>query len=147
MARLDYYAIEQAIAAQLTAAAELSGVTVTVEQEPEFDEGSKVIIYLINREAPEELQSLSAGKRTRFYITYVAVCVAQALDLRGAMEARDDLLGNVETALMSDRTFSGAANTSWIGGGDFENARNGDEGLFNAAGEIEIVVDAVSVAT
>jgi len=147
MARIDYYAIEEAIATQLRAAATLVGVTVDVEQEPDFAEGSKVVIYLIGRNAPEEMQSLSAGLRTRYEITYVAVCMAQMLDLKGAMEARDDLIGNVETAIMTDRTFGGAVKSCWLMGGEFENARNGDDGLFNAAGEIEIVVDATSIAT
>lgn len=146
MARLDYYQIEQDIATQVRDDAAMSGVTVDVEQEPDFVEDKKVIIYCINREAPEELQSLSAGLRTRYYVTYVAVCIAAALRLKDAMEARDDLLSNVELALMKDRTFANAqVKTSWLNGGDFDNARDGDEGLFNAAAEIEIVVDATTI--
>tara|TARA_Y100000310_G_scaffold171492_2_gene171696 strand:+ start:8951 stop:9394 length:444 start_codon:yes stop_codon:yes gene_type:complete len=146
MARIDYYAIEESIATQLRDDATLSGVTVDVEKEPEFTEDKMVIVYCISREAPDDLQSLSAGLRTRFYVTFVAVCIAAALDLKDAMEARDDLLGKVEVALMQDRTFDNAqVKTSWIGGGDFDNARDGDEGLFNAAAEIEIVVDATAI--
>jgi hypothetical protein len=148
MARIDYYQIEEDIATQLRADANLTGVTVDVEQEPAFAEDKGVFIYLVGREAPAELQTMSAGKRTRFYIHIVLVCMAQALELKAAMEARDDLMSNVELALMSNRTFGNAqVQKFWIEGGNFENSRDGNDGLFNSTGEVEIVVDATSIAT
>jgi hypothetical protein len=142
MAVIDYYQIEKDIAAQLSADARLSGVTIAVEEEPEFSEGKFVVIYLINREAPAEMQSISANQRVRMAVSYVLVCAAAGLELAAAMEDRDDLIGNVELSLMANTTFSNAqVISSYLSGGEFENSRNGDDGLFNASGEVELVVD------
>lgn len=142
MAVINYYQIEQDIATQLRADARLSGVAVTVEEEPEFGEGKFVVIYLINREAPAEMQSISSNQRVRMAVSYVLVCAASGLELAAAMEDRDDLIGNVELSLMANTTFSNAqVISSYLRGGEFENSRSGDEGLFNASGEVELVID------
>tara|TARA_Y100000310_G_scaffold279946_1_gene299384 strand:+ start:176 stop:622 length:447 start_codon:yes stop_codon:yes gene_type:complete len=148
MARVDYYQIEKDIKTQLEADADLASVSVRIEEEPEFVMGDHVIIYLLGREAPEDMQSISAGTETRYLVTFSIMCFSTGLQLEQLLERRDDLLSQVELALMSNRKFANAQiQSSWLQGGEFENSRNGDEGLFNAGAEIELVVDVTAIQT
>ena len=139
MARIDYFAIEEVIKTQLTGDSTLVGVSVHVEDELTMARGKHVFISLERRDAPDE-QAIAAGTQTRFQIRFSLKCFDFGLDRRGALEARDDLLGKVEVALMKDRTFSGAVAMSWLAGGEFESGQ-GTDGFF-AAAEVVLIADA-----
>ncbi len=146
MARADYFAVLEAIEAQLKADEDLAEATILVEEDLSFQPGDTVIIYLERREAPANQQGLSAGKRTRFLVTFSVWCYHFALDTRPAMKKRDDLIGRVEVALMRDRTYRGSVESSYIDGGNFASGRT-EGGLYMAGAEIRIVADLISIVT
>lgn len=146
MARVDYYALEEAIRTQLKTTATLADTTILIEEEVMMQPGNVVVIYLDRRDAPADEQVISAGRRTRFNIKFTIACYHSGLDKSVVMEQRDDLLGKVELALMADNTFSNSVDASWIEGGDFENARNqGGTAGFVSVGTIELIAQVSAV--
>lgn len=143
MARVDYFAIEEAMAKQLRDDDTLFGVTILVEEELKMGKEDSVIIYLDRREAPADLQTISAGQRTRFNLNFTVNCFTFHLDKQVAMENRDDLIGKVEVALMKDHTFGGTVTGAAITGGDFDTASDGSAGFMSAA-SIEITARATA---
>ena len=150
MARLDYYAIENQIKTILEADSDVTGhwgernTRVLIEREMVFgmDELPAVMIYLDRRDATPG-QPIAAGTRTRLQLRFSIWCVDFHLDsMAMACEARDDLMGLVEVALMKNRDLDGKVGASWIEGGEFMSAEN--DGSFIAAGEIVLVADGVS---
>lgn len=147
MARVDYYAIEQAIQTLLQGAASLSGVVVTVEEELLFGAEATpwVGIYLERRDAPSDQQSLSAGQRTRFRLRFSIWCWEYSLEsVAKAIQLRDDLLGKVEVVLMGDRTLGNTVSTSWLEGGEMPSARLPGGSGWVSGGEIVLVADALA---
>lgn len=147
MARVDYYAIELAIQTILQSAPSLSGVVVTVEEELLF--GAEITpwvgIYLDRRDAPANLQSLSAGQRTRFLLRFSVWCWEFSLEsVAKAIQLRDDLLGKVEIVLMDNRTLNGTVNKSWLEGGEMPSARLPGGSGWVSGGEIVLVADAIA---
>lgn len=145
MARVDYYAIELAIQTQLQAASGLTGVTVALEEELPFGMASDqtVEIYLERREAAADLQGLSAGRQTRFRLHLSLWCWGYSLEsVAKACQIRDDLMGNVELALLGDHTFAGAVTSSWLEGGQFDTKESpGATSGFSMGGQIILVAD------
>jgi len=146
MARLDYYAIEVAIKTILDAT--LLATTVLIEEVVAYIEGPLVVIYLDRRRAPAELQQLSAGTSTRFELDLTLWCLALSYDgVREASQLRDNIIGQVEVAMMADRTIGGTVMSSWIEGGEFRNSRTEDDSGFISAGEVKIIASARSSTT
>ena len=143
MARADYYAIEDAIRAVLAAASSLSGVTILVEEELTVQRGSVIGIYLEDRTAPAEEQPIAAGLETRFHVNFTIWCwhFGVGRDRRPVMEARDDLVGNVEIALMGNRDLNDTVDSSWLTGGDFLSGPDPTGKQFMAGASINLTVD------
>lgn len=143
MARVDYYAIENAIAAVLRADATLAGVTVMVEEELSFQRGSIVGIYLDDRSSPQDLQAISAGTETRFIVNFTVWCWHMGIgrDRTMVMQQRDDLVGKVEIALMKNRTLSNTVNMSWLEGGEFISGPDPQGNQFMSGAEIKLSAD------
>lgn len=146
MARVDYYAIQEAIKTVLDADANLSGVTVVLEEDEFLIEQTPWIgIYLLDRNKDGE--SIAAGTRQHFDVRYELWCVEHHPEtVRQAAEARDDLIGNAEVALMGNRNLSGtlAAGVALeIESGEFETARS--QAGFVMAGSI--IVRVIATAT
>lgn len=144
MARADYFAVLEAIEAQLKADEDLAEATILVEEDLSFQSGDTVIIYLERRSAPANQQGLSAGKRTRFLVEVSVWCYHFGLEARPAMKNRDDLMGRVEIALMRDRTLRGMVDSFYIDGGSFNYGRT-EGGLYMAGAEVRIVADLISI--
>ena len=147
MARVDYYAIELAIQTLLQGATSLSGVMVTVEEELLFGAETTpwVGIYLDRRDAPADLQGLSAGQRTRFLLRFSIWAWEYSLEsVAKAIQLRDDLLGKVEIVLMGNRTLDGTVNKCWLEGGEMPSARLPGGSGWVSGGEIVLVADAVA---
>src|SRR3990167_3473965 len=148
MARVDYSAIEDAIETVLKADANLAGVKYLVEEELVMGTGDIIGIYLEDRNAPEGMQSVSAGKRTRFLIRFSVWCwhFGIAKNKRLVMEKRDDLLGKAEIALMGNRNLNDTVNTSWLEGGEFESGKDEAGRQFMSGGQIILTADATAVS-
>lgn len=148
MSRVDFYAIEQAIAAQIAADVGVQAYApmIVVEDAVMMEEGARVGIYLGERDVPPDLQSISAGTRTRYHLAVSVWSFAYGYTITDAMVLRDNLLSAVEIALMKDGTFGrGDINTSWIKGGKFDSAR--DEKGFNVGAETKLIVDVTAIDT
>ena len=148
MARIDYYAIGNAIKTALQADATLSGVTVELETETLMSDAARgpghVSIYLAGRSATPG-QAVAKGTRQIYEIAYSIVCRAASLDPIDALQKRDDLVGKVEIALMSlpDRSFTNRVESWYLGGGEFDRM-DVDDGLM-AAGEVVLVATARAI--
>lgn len=151
MARADYKAlltniqtqITNAIPAAVGANPSITGLLVKVEEDYVVTE-KWCGIYLVGRQAPAALQSLSAGRRTRFDARVDIWSWQYASDYALAAGLRDDILSFVETALMADRTFSGACAMSWIEGGDFVTGKAPTGGRFFAGAQTILTCDLTS---
>ena len=142
MARVDYFGIEAAIQDILQADANLSGVQVLVEPAMVHQEGDVVAIYVDRRSAPADLQTISAGTRTRFLVSFSLWCYHMNLDVPTALQKRDDLMGKVEVALMAvNRNLNSTVNMSWLEGGEFLNGQSENNDIFMAGGEIQLIAD------
>ena len=152
MTALNYSTITEAVRSQIELYAKtyaddypnLGSLKVVAEREFEFTEGW-VGIYLIRRTAPDERQSLSAGLKTRFNLEFEIKVWHYAAETSLAVEIRNEVLGMMETAIMSDRTFAGNVNACWITGGEFESGRDpSNNGKFWAGASVNLTCDCTS---
>ena len=143
MSRVNYFEIENQIRAVLAAATDLAGVTILVEEEIAVQRGNVVGIYLDDRSAPSELQSISAGTRTRLLVQFSIWCWHFGIgrDRRPTMQARDDLVGKVEIALMGNRNLNSTVNTSWLEGGEFISGPDPTGDQFMSGAQVRLTVD------
>lgn len=141
MPAVDYYGIEEAIKAQIVDNIGRQNVAVLVEEALTFQDGDVVVIYLERRDAPASLQTMSAGTRQRYEVTFSIWSWVFGIEVGPIMERRDDLIGEVETALMANeaRNFGRDDVEHWrLEGGEFENASFEGAG-FGLAAETRIV--------
>tara|TARA_Y100000310_G_scaffold78084_1_gene74721 strand:+ start:12257 stop:12712 length:456 start_codon:yes stop_codon:yes gene_type:complete len=147
MARIDYYDIEVKIRDILDAEASLTTASITIEEDQPLDTNPWVAIHLENRASPEG-QPIAAGTRTRYRIRFSIWCWCWSLESgRAAAEARDDLIGNVEIALMKNRTLTDTVLHSWLEGGDFITTKHEvEEGITGTAymsgGQVVLMAEA-----
>ncbi len=140
MAAVDYQGIRTGIRAAIQARGSLSGVTVLIEPEivHAIDLAPCVTVTLTGREAPEDEQQLRAGQSTVYNVAATLAVIHFSMVGRDeAVRLRDAILGEVELALMADRTLGGVVQGLWLDGGPMEVERAG-EGPFYAAAAIEV---------
>ena len=144
MAAINYWNIEQQIASIIKTA--VARATVLVDEEIDFAEGDVVGIYLDDRSAPADLQSLSAGTRLRQMVSFKIWCwhFGFGKDRSVAMQARDTLIGDVETALMAKVTLNDTVNYSYITGGEFISGPEPTDRGFAAGGTVDLVAEALA---
>lgn len=141
MARVDYYAIEEAIADHLRVQEDLQNVNIPPpETEFSFERRPMVLISLDRRDAVEG-QPLAAGTRTRYTVRFSLWCYQFALKLKDASEMRDDLIGKVEVALMKNRTLDNSVHYMQLEGGEFESGPAPGIQGFVSAGEIILTAE------
>ena len=140
MARADYYAIEKGVKVTLEADLALQGVRYFIEEEVTWaDSVPAVFIYLDSRDAAPEEQRLAASTRVDYLVNLSLWCIDGHFDsLELASQARSDLVGKVEVALLKDPTLDSSVDYSWLEGGEFMNARD-DQSGFITAGEVRLV--------
>lgn len=146
MAKVDYFAIASEVKTVLAADSALTGVQVTVEDEPPLDSGPWVAVYLESR-TPTDRQSLSAGKRTRFRLRMSVWCWQFSLESTAkAAQLRDNLVGLVEISLMGNRTLNDKVGCIWLEGGQLLSEQIKSETMsgFVAGGEIVVIADVVA---
>jgi len=126
MARILYFAIEEAIRDILKADNNLKDDMVVIEEEPptNIDLGRWIGIYLERRDPIAG--SIAAGKRQRLQMTFAIWCAASHMEsVAQACQERDKLMGQVEIALLGDtnKTLNSTVQRFELGGGEFESAR------------------------
>lgn len=145
--RIDYYDIEEELAQILRTDPRTQEAKVLVEEELNISEGDTILIELERRDAPPDLQTASAGLRTRYQIQISVWCYAYAFEKEVSMRRRDDLLGRVELVIQENRGLNGKVGSTWLQGGDFENRRDVAGQGFVAAAQIEVICEATAVST
>lgn len=146
MARIDYFDIEETLADVLRADPALSGTLIQVEERIVLQDSDFVDIFLEEREAPDELQPIAAGKVTRYQLRLSVWCFGYALELKEAGRRRDALAAKVEIALMKNRSWHAQVGQSWIGGGRFDNRENEETGGLLSGVETRVIADVKAVA-
>ena len=144
MARIDYWNIEQQIASIIKTA--VPRARVLVEEELDFGESDVVGIYLEDRTAADNMQSISSGTRMRVGIQFTIWCwhFGFGKNQAVAMQQRDILVGDVETALMAAPTLNNTVTTSWITGGEFLAGPEPSNNGFAAGATVNLLVDATA---
>lgn len=124
MAKVDYWDVENEIAAILRAHESMYEVTVLVEPEMTFSSEMTpwLGIYMESRMAPSG-QSLSAGRKQRYILDFRIWVWCFSLDVSEAIQRRNSLVGVVELVLMGNRTLNDKVDMSWIEGGRLPSAR------------------------
>lgn len=120
----------------------LEGTTVEVEADPpaNIEKAPWVGVFLTSWESSGR-QVLAAGTAKRILVEFELVCIAADLEeFRTAAKRRDELMGNVQLALLSDVTLGGTVELRDMTGGDFENA-NADGGGILASGTIRVQIE------
>lgn len=147
----EYASIADAVADQLKAFAGLDGVRVETEQDPVLglpDDGGRALVVESLRRRPSPGQSMAAGKRLRSRFQVCISAVGYDLEsFRAAAAKRDALIGQVELAVLADRTIGNRVSNLEIMGGDFYRASApGNAGPFASIGEtiLEMDVSAIS---
>lgn len=140
--RIDYTAILQAIRQAIVSDTEVERhdpeITHRVYIErPLTLEAPSIFVYRERRDAPEDQQRLSQGRRVD-YDLQIAVWVTEFdMDsVERSSERCDALLGKVELALLNDRTLGGTVNYILLQGGEFI---SGEDNQFYSAAEIALV--------
>lgn len=148
---IDYWTIKQAIKTILDT--QLSSLTprplVAVEQTfPSVPRESWIGVYQDGREAPEDIQVMSAGTKVRLRVRHVLWVWRYAMEQDKAIQLRNSLLGQVEIALMLDRTLGGLVETAWLEGGRLVTADDPSKsGRFFAGAELVLTAQAAARST
>jgi len=106
------------------------------------DDMPQIFIYLLRRTAPDGLQLLAAGKKQVYHLEFAIYTFLYGLELKPLLRARDNLIKNIETVLMNNRTFNELVDTSWLRGGEMPSGKlEGDEVGVVAGGEILLTAE------
>ena len=148
MSRIDYGAIETAIQTVLDADPSVGGAGVKTILEDQFPFGAEatpwVGVYLENRELAGD-QPIAANTVVRMRLRFSLWCVTYSLDIPSAMSARDELMGNVEIALLKVPTLNLAGVRTFLAGGDFQTGQ--EAGTWEAAGEVVLTCEVRGTTT
>lgn len=151
MSAASYDEVVNALAEQLRSYSGLEGVRVEVEidevQGLPDDGGRALIVESMNRR-PSSGQPMSAGRRLRNRFSIIVTSVGFDMEsFRAAAAKRDALLGQVELAVLDDRTIGGMVANLEIQGGEFYRARAlGSPPLFAAVAETVLEMDLSAIS-
>ena len=124
MGRVAYHAVAEEIANILLADPTLAARAVRVV----VDEGNAlgpelcpfVNVRPARRDLPVAIQPIAAHTVARFLVTYTLECWEFSLDgMAHAARLRDELLGDVEIALLRNASLNQTVAESWLNGGTF----------------------------
>ena len=148
---VDYVGIRDEIETILQADTRTNEARIYIEEEPQFglsDYTSAIAVFMDNRVTPIDVQSIGAGKRTRFNLRVSFWVVAFSMEsYRKACDARDTLMGQLELVLMDNRTLTGKVATSWLEGGEMFSAKDQQTSTFTAVAEVAMVLDVSAINT
>jgi hypothetical protein len=141
---IDYWAIREAIRRAIRTYPELGQIEVHLEPSGDVppERCPCVLLFMTGRSTPDELQRISAGKRTDHRLVFSAWVIDYSLDtLEAATRRRDAVLTKVELALMVDRTLGGLVRGLYLEGGLVEFGKDPKSPLFATAIETLITCD------
>lgn len=146
MTDIAFQTISEAIKARLDASFVNRTPLPEVVLEREFEpRESWIAIYCQGATSNPGDQPLTAGLKQRLEVRFEIWCWRFAMTNALAVELRDAILGEVELALMSDRTQGGTVVNSWLEGGRFGKQEDPQQiGRFFAGGEIILVCEVIA---
>lgn len=146
MTDVNFQAIAEAVKARLDTAFANRTITPEVVIDQTFEPREAWIsVNLSSIDAPPDAQPLTASLKQRLQVRFEIWCWRFAMTNTQAAELRDALVGDVELALMLDRTLNGTVNTSWLEGGRFNRAEDPQSlGRFFCGGEVVLVCDVMA---
>lgn len=137
MAKINYYGVQVLLKDYLNADLNAEATVVAIELEPdnvEIDRCPYVGIYLTNRDPPED-EPIATGLIQRYTIRIELWCWQANLNRQQAFEDRDNLIGDVEIAIMNIRKNKDLGVLGFrLLGGEFESYP--DEQMYIAGGSI-----------
>lgn len=143
MTAINYSAITDAIVTQLQAGLLLQSPRprVVAERALEPPDESVVNVKLVNDPALADQQALVAGTMTRRRLGFEIEAWRFAMSVHDAMALRDSLVGDIELALMNDRTLGGTVIYSWLEGGTFAKPPEPRNLGFIVSGTVNLAAD------
>jgi hypothetical protein len=145
MARIDYHGIKQNIKDVLEAnIPDVDTVYVEEDLQVSAEMSPWMCVYLTGREVPED-QPIAAGKRTRMRVNFSVWVWVFNLELDRAERDRDRLVGEIELALMNNRSLNESVEGVLLDGGELPSNRDPDSPGFFSGGEVRILVDVTSI--
>jgi hypothetical protein len=144
----DFQAIANGIKSTLDTAFNNRPQVPTVVIEREFEPNEMWVgIYCQGFTEPADAQPLTAGRKQRLQVKFEIWCWRFAMTNAAAAELRDAFVGDVELALMLDRTLNATVDTSWIEGGRFQTTGDPQSlGRFFAGAEIVLICELLTSA-
>lgn len=141
MARIDYNDIKNELKDIIEAYSFTSAPTVSIEGDIIIDGFGPNINIELDSRSPAESQSISAGRRTRYFVSIVLTVSVKNLDKQQAIQVRDDLLSELEYMLLNNRTLNNKVSTSWLQGGNNISAFIEEFSSYIAAGDVKLNLD------
>lgn len=140
---VDFETIAQGIKATIDTGFNNRPKVPVVAIEREFEPNEMWVgVYCQGFTEPVDAQPLTAGRKQRLQVKFELWCWRFAMTNAAAAELRDAFLGDVECALMLDRTLNASVETSWIEGGRFQTTADPQSlGRFFAGAEIVLVCE------
>lgn len=140
MPRADYWGAVKEI--QHIIQSQFNDLTVRIEEDMQFaaEQTPWVCVYLDSREVPDD-QPLAAGRVTRLRVRFSIWVWCFNMELAAAVKARDEWVGDIESALLANRTLNDRLDGLWIEGGELPSAKDPDTPGFFSGGEILIASD------
>jgi len=141
MSAIDYYGIKRAMRDILAEDAVTNNLVVRIEDELLLDAlGIVLNIELVSRDAVRN--PITMGQRMAYQARYVLTIVAHALEREIAEKQRDETLANVEWVLMKNRTLRDKVDALWLEGGEALFLKDERSGMYTAAADIKVMVEA-----
>ena len=153
MARAGYFAVMEAIKVILEADPDVATTTnklhVSVIEWPNILENDENRIHIseVTRSVPEDAQPMAANTRLMVDATFRILVSVWRFDIKDAVQFRDEILGNVELAIMKNSTLDGTVDHARCNGGDIASSQvEGDSG-FVSEGEVLVVARMNAITT
>lgn len=140
MAKIDYDQIETEI--ENVISNNVNDVKILKEEELVFgfDNDRVVGIYLQSRRAPANRQRLANGSRSDLLVSFLLRCLGFSIDgTNNAASKRNNLVGDIEDALIRNRDLNGEVEFLFLNGGDVIPPFQEGSG-FASVGDVQIEV-------
>lgn len=141
MSKIDYAAIKAMIKTVIDDAGISYSPNVLIESDVMLDSFEPCVnIELTRRTAPAN-QAIAAGRRNRYHVTCGITVWVRNFDKATAIIMRDTIVGEIEVALIANRSLSDAVNALWLEGGVNIADYIEKQQAFVAAADIQLTLD------
>ena len=140
MPRVDYWSVLEETATVLRDALFETQVVVEEPLQLALEMTPRVGVYLDSRTYPAS-QPLAAGRVARVELRLSVWAWCGSLELKAAVKARDELIAQIEEALMLNRTLNDRVDTLWLEGGEMPSSQLPDSNGYISGGEVAVHIE------